>query len=89
MPGPYVTNQDCACWRWADCAVHHPFGFISKARYGVAAPLRARDLPSGAVQGGDIASQHIAGDEWARQIAVGDETLWVEERAVNKRVPVG
>ena len=48
-----------------------------------------QDLPSGAVQGGDIASQHIAGDEWARQIAVGDETLWVEERAVNKRVPVG
>ena len=41
----------------------------------VAASLCAGDLPGGAVQGSDIASQHIAGDEWARQVAVGDEPL--------------
>ena len=68
------------------CIIHS--GSSSKARYGVAASLRAGDLPGGAVQGRDIASQHIAGDEWARQVAVGDEPLWVEERAVNKRLPV-
>ena len=70
VPRPSVAYQHAASRRWADSTEFHPLGFLPQLRDFLLAVLGARNLPGGAIYGGEVAGQKVAADIGAGQVTV-------------------